>query len=226
MKPARGHILMCGYAPSTQAALKELPEQIAGPGVTILSRNPVPEMAGVTHLKLDYLDVANLRNSRVGLSTCSVCVVFAESTDNGESPRVVDMHTVLAVYTIKKERPDVPMIAEVVDRENTAIIDDLRCADVIYKETIDSNLITSCILHPNISPIFYDLLTVHGKVLRRTTTEELGMAGSEVTYRDIRLRGLEQDVTYLGYIARSGSVELMPPNDTIILSDYHLVYIE
>jgi len=221
-----GHILMCGYTQSTQAALNELTEQISRVGVTILTRSSVPEMEGVTHLRLDYLNVEHLLDTRVGLDACSVCVVFAESTNNGENSREVDMHTVLAVYNIRKERPDIPMIAEVVDRENTAIIDDLRCNDVIYKETIDSNLITSCILHPNISPIFYDLLTVHGKVLRRTTTEELGMAGNEVTYRDIRLQGLEQDVTYLGYIARSGSVELMPPNDTIIPPDYYLVYIE
>lgn len=60
----------------------------------------------------------------------------------------------------------------------------------------------------------------------RTTTEELGMTGSEVTYRDIRLRGLEQDVTYLGCITRSGSVELMPPNDTVIPPDSYLVFIE
>jgi len=221
----KGHILMCGYTQSTQAALAELAGEIATSGVTILSRGPVPEMAGVRHLKLDYLNVDDLRDRRVGLDSCSVCVVFADTTSNGDHPRTVDMHTVLAVYNIKKERPDVPVIAEVVDRENTAIIDELDCNDVIYKETIDSNLITSCILHPNISPIFYDLLTVRGKVLRSTTIGELGMSG-EVTYRDVRLRGLDQDVTYLGYIDPAGPARLMPPNETVMLERYRLVYIE
>lgn len=80
-----------------RAALKELTEQISRTGVTILSRNSVPEMEGVTHLRLDYLDVEHLRDARVRLGTCSVCVVFAESTDTGENLRMVDMHTVSAV---------------------------------------------------------------------------------------------------------------------------------
>lgn len=221
-----GRILMCGYTPSTRAALTELTEELSSVGVTILSRYAVPETEGVRHLKLDYLNVEHLRDKRVGLQSCSVCVVFAEDATNGKQPRTIDMRTVLAVYNIKQERPDVPVIAEVIDRENTSFIDELKCDDVIYKETIDSNLITSCILHPNISPIFYDLLTVRGKVLRSTTTEELNMPGPAVTYRDVRLRGLEQDVTYLGYVERSGDVRLMPPNDTVILPHFRLVYIE
>ena len=223
--PGHGHILMCGYTQSTEAALAELTEEIAAVGVTILSRQAVPEMKGVKHLQLDYLNVNHLRDRRVGLASCSVCVVFAESSASGEHARTLDMRTVLAVYNIKKERPDVPTIAEVVDRENTSFIDELGCNDVIYKETIDSNLITSCILHPNISPIFYDLLTVSGKVLRSTTTTDLQMDG-EVTYRDVRLRGLEQDVTYLGYIDPAGPARLMPANDTVILPHFRLVYIE
>ena len=59
MMTAGGHILMCGYRQSTQAALDELTDQISRVGVTILSRNPVPEMEGMTHLRLDYLNVEN-----------------------------------------------------------------------------------------------------------------------------------------------------------------------
>mgnify|MGYP006297689179 CR=1 FL=1 len=226
MSRGAGHILMCGYTPSTEAALAELAEERATAGVTILSRKQVPDMDGVKHYRLDYLNVNHLRDRRVGLDTCSVCVVFAESAAAGDHPRTIDMHTVLAVYNIRKERPDVPVIAEVLDRENTAFIEELRCNDVIYKETIDSNLITSCVLHPNISPIFYDLITVRGKMLKSTTIEELGMGESHTTYRDVRLKGLEQDVTYLGYITPSGAVELMPANDTVILPVYTLVYIQ
>jgi hypothetical protein len=216
---------MFGYSPSTTAALEELTRERDETGVTIISRHDVPEMEGVTHHRLDYLSVEGLRDQRVGLDRCSVCVVFAEPGSSAENPRTTDMHTVLAVYNIKQERRDVPVIAEVLDRDNTTFIDELGCDDVIYKETIDSNLITSCVLHPHISPIFYDLLTIRGKTLESTTLEELGFEESDVTYGDIRMRGLEEDVTYLGYVDRSGSVRLMPPNDTHILSHYRLVFI-
>ena len=221
-----GRILMCGYTPSTQAALDELGAEIQSRGVILLTQKTVPEREGVTVLALDYLHADHLRNPRVELDECSVCIVFAEPPADGGPARTTDMRTVLAVYTIKKERPDLPMIAEVVDRENTSFIEELDCDDVIFKETIDSNLITSCILHPNISPIFYDLLTVRGKTLRSTTLADLGMDDPDVTYRDIRLRGLEQDVTYLGFIDRSHGVQLMPPNDTVIRPTFRLVYIE
>jgi hypothetical protein len=220
-----GHIIMCGYTPSAQAALAELQDEAEEVGITVLSMREVPEMKGVRHLRLNYLNVEHLRDRRVGLKSCSICVVFAEPTSDAQQARTVDMQTVLAVYSIKKERPDLPIIVEVADRANTSFIDELECNDVIYKETIDRNLITSCILHPNISPIFYDLLTVRGKQLRSTTSADLGYT-EPVSYRDIRLRGLEMDVTFLGFIDPEGPVQLMPPNDTAIVPRYQLVYIE
>lgn len=228
MSRASGHIILCGYTASTRAALSELDAQREEGGVTILSRHDVPQMDGVKHLALDYLNVHHLKDRRVALDSCSAVVVFAEPADPSDAARTVDMRTVLAVYNIRKERPDVPVIAEVVNRENTGFIDELGCSDVVYKETIDANLITSCILHPNISPIFYDLLTVRGKVLRTTTIDELGLPTGEagVSYRDVRLKGIEQDVTYLGYIEPPATARLMPPNDEIIRPEHRLVFID
>lgn len=225
MKPMQGHILMCGFSESARAALAELEDELRTSGATLLSQNEVPEIEGVKHLRLDYLNTDHLRDRRVGLSSCSVCVVFAEYDGPGNHIRSIDMRTVLAVYNIKNERPDLPVIAEILDRENTTFIDELGCDDVIYKETIDSNVITSCVLHPHISPIFYDLLTAQGKSLLSVEAGSLNLA-SPATYRDVRLRGLEDDVTYLGYIDRSGTVKLMPPNDTVIEPHFHLVYVE
>lgn len=220
-----GPILFCGFNSSAQAALEELQEEIASRGLLILSRNEVPAYAGVKHIVLDYLNIDNLRSRKVGLKNCSICVVFAELRKN-ETPRIVDMHTELTVYNIKKEHPEAHIIAEILDRDNISIIQDLHCDDIIFKETIDYNLITNCILHPNISPIIYDLLQVRGKKMRETTVTELGFTFEGVTFREIRLMGLEQDVTYLGYIANDGTSVLMPPNKTVILQDYRLIYIE
>jgi len=194
-------------------------------GLIILSRKKVPDIAGVKHLALDYFNIDTLRSEKVGLKDCSVCVIFAEYK-KGETARIVDMHTVLTVYNIRKEAPHIHIVAEILDRDNTTIINDLKCDDIIFKEIIDFNLITECVLHPNISTIIYDLLTVRGKQLKQTTLDEIGLSAEEVTYRDVRVRGLEQDVTYLGYISDSDGVKLMPANSEKMQPDYRLVYIE
>jgi len=220
-----GPILFCGYNTSAQAALKQMQDDIESRGIIIVSKKEVPVSPGVTHLSLDYLNIENLKSRKVGLHNCSVCVIFAEFTGD-ESSQTVDMHTVLTVYNIKKEHPEAHVIAEILDRENTTIIHDFHCDDIIFKETIDYNLITSCILHPHISPIIYDLLTVRGKKLKQRSPAEAGVAGDGATFKEVRLKGLEQDVTYLGYISGEGKAELMPSNDTTIRKDYRLVYIE
>lgn len=212
-----GHIVFCGYTSSAEVALRELAPERRRRGVVVLSEKQVPEMAGVTHLALDYLSIDNLRNERVALDKCAVCVIFAESRGD-DMRRIVDMNTVLTVYNVKKENPDIHVIAEITDRENTSIVNDLNCDDVVFKETLDFSVITSCILHPNISPIIYDLLTAQGKQLKQATLAEIGLTGSDITYRDVRCRGLEQDVTYLGYISCGGKIVLTPPNDEKISS--------
>lgn len=221
----KGPILFCGYNTSAQAALEEMQDEIKSMGVLILSNKEIPAFPGVTHLPLDYLNIDNLKSKKVGLKKCSICVIFAEY-QGVESPRTVDMHTVLTVYNIKQEHPSAHVIAEILDRENTTIINDFHCDDIIFKETIDFNLITSCILHPNISPIIYDLLTVKGKKLKQRILSQTDTASSGTTFKDIRLLGLEQDVTYLGYISGEGKTELMPSNSTQIPYDSRLVYIE
>lgn len=218
-------IIFCGYNTSAQAAIKELGEEIKERGLIILSRKEVPEFPGVNHLPLDYLNIENLKSRKAGVKNCSTCVIFAEFRGQ-ESPQTVDMHTVLTVYNIKTEFPDTHIIAEILDRENTTIINDFHCDDVIFKETIDYNLIISCVLHPNISPIIYDLLTVRGKKLMQQSLSQAGIFEPEATFKTVRLKGLELDVTYLGIITGEGKTELMPSNDTRIHPDCRLIYIE
>ncbi len=220
----KGHIVFCGYTDSSETVLEELGDYVRKRGVIILSKKRVPSAAGITHLPIDYLNIENLKNLEMGLDGCSACVVFAEFKSD-ESPEVVDMHSILTCYNIKKEYPDVPIIVEILDKDNKGLIKDLNCEDVIFKELIDLNLITGCILHPNISPIIYDLLTVQGKQLKSTNLKEIAIHGEKVTFRDVRLHGLENDITFIGYVSPNGKTGLMPPNNEEIFPEYQLVYI-
>jgi voltage-gated potassium channel len=219
-----GPILFCGYNASAEAALKEIGEEVRARGVTVVTRNQVPDFPGVRHVAMDFLSLSNLRSKKVALKDASVCVIFSESRRH-ESSRTVDMHTILTVYNVKSENPGLPVIAEIIDQSNTEIIRDFNCDDVIYKESIDYSLITTCILHPKISPIVYDLLSESGKTMKQRTLAEAGFGESIVTFRDIRMRGMEVNITYLGCIGPGGEAMLMPSNDTEVLENYRLVYI-
>ncbi len=221
----KGHIIFCGFTSAAEVAIEELHDEIAEKGLIILTQKAVPKIEGVTHLSMDFFNIDNLRSRKVGLNDCSVCVIFSEFK-NGQNPRIVDMHTVLTVYNIKKENPDIHIVAEIINRENTAIINDLQCDDIIFKETIDLNLIVKCILHPNISPIIYDLLTFKGKKIKETSLTEIDLPIENVVFKDVRLHGLKNDVTYLGYISGNDKIVLSPENNHIILPHFRLVYIE
>ncbi len=221
----KGHIIFCGYTSATEVAIAELSDEIRKQGIVILSQKEVPPLKGITHLPLDYFNINNLRHKKVKLDECSVCVIFSEFK-KGETSKIVDMHTVLTVYNIKKENPDVHVIAEIINRDNTTLINDLHCDDIIFKETIDLYLIVKCILHPNISPIIYDLLTVQGKQIKETSLNETGLSETEVVYRDVRVHGLEKDITFIGYLSGTDQIILSPKNDQPIRPEYRLLYIE
>ena len=77
-----------------------------------------------------------------------------------------------------------------------------------------------------LDPLKSKSLSVRGKKLKQGTLALAGFTSDEVIFKDVRLKGLEQDVTYLGYISSNGKTELMPSNSTRIQKDDKLVFIE
>ena len=62
--------------------------------------------------------------------------------------------------------------------------------------------------------------------MKQTRMDEIGISDKEATFKEIRLIGLERDVTFLGYLSDDGRAELIPANDDKILPEYRLIYIE
>ena len=69
-------------------------------------------------------------------------------------------------------------------------------------------------------------ITVSGKKLKQKNLTQAGFSAGKVTFKDVRLKGLEEDITYLGCISGAGKTELMPSNETIMYKDFRLVSIE
>ena len=57
-----------------------------------------------------------------------------------------------------------------------------------------------------------------GKVLKELSVREIGFNPEQkVTYKDIRLYGLENDLTFLGYLGPDNRAQLIPKNEEVIL---------
>ena len=91
----------------------------------------------------------------------------------------------------------------------------------------DASLIVNSILHPNISSIFYDLLTNKGKVLNKIVLNETILINNQKnSFKEVRELGLEMDCTFIGYISSDKKTVLMPKNSEILENDSRLIYIE
>jgi len=222
----KNHIVFFGYTSAAQAAIEELRLDSDENNFIIVTKNKVPHENDIQHYEMDFLNIKNIRDRKLSLSNCKICVVFSEFHDNDDA-RIVDMNTVLTVYNIKKEFPDIHIISEIIDTENTTIIKDLNCDDIIYKETLDASLIVNSILHPNISSIFYDLLTNKGKVLNEIVLKDTILKNNQKnSFKEVRELGLEMDCTFIGYISSDKKSVLMPKNSEILENDSRLIYIE
>ncbi len=193
----------------------------------VVTLGPNPEIPGAVYVNADWSDIDVLKH--LNIDQAAACMIIAEDFDGyrrESDSEIIDMRTMFTLYKIKLNYPRIHTVAEVINPENTPIVKDLNCDDIIYKEALDSSLITSCILHPNISPIIYELLTVEGKQLKQATVAQMGLEGEEITYRDARRRALERNVTLLGYITPRGDISLAPSNAQSVSPEYRLVYIE
>lgn len=222
----KNHIVFFGYTSAAQAAIDELRLGSDQNNFIIVTKNEVPRANDIQHYEMDFLNIKNIRDKKLSLNNCKICVVFSEYREN-DNARIVDMNTVLTVYNIKKEFPDIHIISEIIDTDNTTIINDLHCDDIIYKETLDASLIVNSILHPNISSIFYDLLTNKGKVLNEIILKDTILINNKKnSFKEVRELGLEMDCTFIGYIGSNKKAVLMPKNSEILENDSRLVYIE
>ena len=136
------------------------------------------------------------------------------------------MRTVLTVYNIEQENPNVHTIAEIINEKNAEIIKEkINGDEIIFKETIDAHLIVNCIRHPYISPMLYDLLNLDDRIIKEKQLKDLGFT-KNTTFKELKQYQIEKDIVIIGYIDTENTAFLAPQNAAVITTDDRLIYVE
>jgi len=228
-----GHIVLCGYTRSTQVVIDELLKNKRFYNrIVVITNEEEVDIGGVLYLKGDFSEIKNLRNANI--AKASMAVVFSEPLANDEDKKMTDLRTVMTVFNIEKENDKVHTIAEINFDENAKIIKEKIFGDeIIYKESIDANIIANSIRHNYISPMIYEMLNLEGKVFKEKLFRDFGF-DKETKYFNLKESLLQKNITLLGFINKEDDNDnqqkhkcnLAPDNNQIIKPDDRVIYLE
>lgn len=223
------HIILCGFTGTTERVIAALSEAKKSCGkLVLITEQPDIDYDGVIYIKGDSTKMSVLESANI--STAKTAVIFAEKKLIDEAANVTDLRTAMTVFNIEKQYPHVHTIAEIHEEDNASvIIDQIKGDEIIFKESIDANLIVSSILHQNISPLLYELTNQEGRRIERFTSKgELKKIGIELpmTVKELKLLSSDADFTFLGLIRQDGKAILAPDKEhTIWQGDSILVLV-
>lgn len=219
----KNHIVICGYTKSSRNVICDLLKDDKNyNNIVLITKKEVDEISGVIYVDADFTDYSALRI--VKIKDAKFAVVFAEANEH-DTIRDIDLRTVMTVFHIEKEAPGVHTIAEINDEVNAEIIKDKMNGDeILYKELIDSKIITSCINNPNISNMFYGLFGNDNDKIKTVSFEEMAFAQGTLV-KQIKLFFLERNETFLGLIDSDKNSIISPSNDMLVDNSYRLIYL-
>lgn len=219
----KNHIVLCGFSPCSVKVISELLALKNIDNIILVTEKENPDISGIIYYHGDYSDIKVLQ--KVNVKDAKMCIVFSEMNEH-DTIKSVDLRTVLTVFNIEQENSNVHTIAEIINQENGEIIKDKVMGDeIIFKETIDANLICNCVRHPYVSPLIYDLLNIDHRSLEECRLADFKIK-SDCTYKELKLKLIDEDVTLLGIIRGDNTAELAPKNDTIILTSDRLMFLK
>ena len=221
------HVIVCGYNRITGDVISDLMEEGTIPRVVLVTTKPNPEISGVVYVHADWSDMHVLE--RLSIDKVRSCIIMAERSEtpgHEVDPGLADMRTLFTLYKIKTTYPDVHTVVEINDPSRLEMIESgVRADEVILKESIDGNLVASCLKVSGISRLIYELINLEGKVLHETSVRSLGL-GENPQYSEVVRHGIENRMTFLGLVRVADSTsQLSPPGATVVLSDDRLIYI-
>lgn len=221
----KNHIIICGYTKSSQNVIEDLLKDNTNINniVLVTQKEVEDDISGVILVRADYTELKTML--KVNISEAKFAIIFAESKES-DTLKDVDLRTVMTIFNIEKEAPQVHTIAEINDKQNAEIIKDKIDGDeILYKEMIDSRIILSCINHKHISNMFYEMFgTFKNERLAETKLSELGLPKNS-TVKDVKLNFLEKDITFLGFIDDQNNSYLSPKNNEALNNTHRLIYL-
>jgi len=218
----KNHIVICGYSKSSEKVIEDLLKNKKYCNkIVLITQKPVKDRDGLIYINADYTDYNTLK--LVKIKQAKFAIVFAEF-NGADAIRDVDLRTVMTIFHIEKEAPNIHTIAEINDEMNAEIIKEkIEGDEILFKEMIDAKLITTCIGNPNISPMFYALFGEDDVRIKSATLAEFDFL-NPTRIIDVRLYLLHREETLLGVIDAENRSILSPKNDMLVNEDYRLVY--
>ncbi|MCK8480911.1 ion transporter [Psychroserpens algicola] len=219
----KNHIVICGYTKSSKNVIEDLLKDVKNyNNIVLISCKEVEEISGVIYVNADFTDYSALR--KVNIKSAKFAVVFAESREH-DTIRDTDLRTVMTIFHIEKEAPNVHTIAEINDEINAEIIKDkMKGDEILYKELIDSKIITTCINNPNISDMFYDLFGNDNDRIKTIDFESLKM-NNKATVKLVKHFFVERGEIFLGLIDNNKQSIISPKNDLVVDASYRVIYL-
>ena len=218
----KNHVVICGYSKSSEKVIEDLlKDRKYCNKIVLVTEKKIQDRDGLIYVNADYTDYNTLK--MVKIKHAKFAVVFAEFNEH-DTIRDVDLRTVMTIFHIEREAPDIHTIAEINDEMNAEIIKDkIKGDEILFKEIIDAKIITACIGNPNISPMFYQLFGNDESRVRSAKLSEFSLP-SRTLIKEIKLFLLERNKTLLGVIDRENQSILCPKNDMLVDESYRLVY--
>ncbi len=219
----KNHIVICGYTKSSEKVIESLlKDKKYCNKIVLITQKSVTDKDGVIYVNGDYTDYSILKT--VKIKEAKFALVFAEFKEH-DTIRDVDLRTVMTVFHIEREAPKTHTIAEINDKINAEIIQDkMKGDEILYKETIDAKIITTCISNPNMTNMFYELFGDKKERIKSSRLSDLGMLKPSII-KNVKLYLLERNETLLGVIDNKDLSTLSPNNDMLVDDSYRLIYL-
>ena len=219
----KNHIVICGYTKSSRNVIDDLLKDVKNyNNIVLISGKEVEEISGVIYVNADFTDYSAL--IKVNIKQAKFAVVFSEAREH-DTIRDTDLRTVMTVFHIEKEAPNVHTIAEINDEINAEIIKDkMKGDEILYKELIDSKIITACINNPNISDMFYNLFGNDNDRIKTINFEDLKMSKGTLV-KQIKLYFIERNETFLGLMDSDLNSIISPKNNLEVDASYKVIYL-
>ncbi len=219
----KNHVVICGYTKSAEKVIQDLlRDRRYCNKIVLITQKTIADKDGLIYVNADYTDFNTLK--LVQIKEAKFAIVFAEFNEH-DTIRDVDLRTVMTVFHIEKEAPNTHTIAEINDEVNAEIIKDKIMGDeILFKELIDAKIISTCIGHPNVSNLFYQLFGGEGERVKSLRPTELGLS-VPTKVKEVKLFLLEKNETLLGVIDHRNESILSPKNDMVVDDGYRLIYL-
>ncbi len=216
------HIIICGFTKSSQTVLNTLLQNDANKNniVLVTPKDIDDNLDGVLILKGDYTDV-NILN-KINAKEASYAIVFSERREN-DNLRDTDLRTVLTVFNLENLNPDIHTIAEINDERNAEIIKDkINGDEILFKESIDANIIASCLKHKHISGLYDSLFNPNDNNIHELSILDC-LKKSTCRVKEIKEYFLNNDLHLFGII-RGEQSYLAPKNDFEVFAQDRILY--